>query len=147
MPTRLSHSTATQASNASTTERHTQQAQLMIAGTESRHCKCDLLVLTVPTPGWIEKGTRKVDWCTLLEEGSGGPTKACVLKAWCPDGRIRGYCGLPKGGSQLIVMNAGNWPLSVLNEFTEQTVCYRTCSHHNAWDSIWTQSNSHLILN
>lgn len=53
MPARLSHSTAAQASNASTTERHSQQAQLMVAGTESRHCKCDLLLLTVPTPGWI----------------------------------------------------------------------------------------------
>lgn len=91
MPARLSHSTATQASNASTTERHTQPAQFMVAGTESKDCKYDLLLLTVPTPGWI------------MEEGCSGPPKACVLKAWCPDGRIRGYCRLPKGGSQLIV--------------------------------------------
>lgn len=75
----------------------------MVAGTESKDCKCDSLLLTVPTPRWIEKGTRKVHWYTLLEEGCGGPPKACVLKAWCTDGRIRGYRGLPKGGSQLIV--------------------------------------------
>lgn len=140
MPARLSHSTAAQASNASTTERHSQQAQLMVAGTESRHCKCDLLLLTVPTPGWIEKGTRKVHWYTLLEEGRGRPTKACVLKAWCPDGRIRGYCGLPKGGSQLIVGSPEDEcrkptppsPHSLLSIICAPTMTHRTQHGHKA---------------